>query len=83
MAFTVVAAFAVLNLFIGVIVEAVQSAPQLAMKDEIDDLEDDVEDIAEAQEDAAIVQQRILDEIRALREEVAALRSSGGPPPAG
>lgn len=80
MSFTVVAAFAVLNLFIGVIVEAVQAAPQEELKDEIEEVQGDVEDIAEAQEDAAFVQQRILEEVRALRAEVAALR--GAPPPA-
>ena len=78
--FTVVAAFAVLNLFIGVIVEAVQQAPQHAIKEELDDVQEEVEDIQEAQEDAAVVQQRILEEVRDLRAEVAALR--GGAPPA-
>jgi len=77
--FTIIAAFAVLNLFIGVIVEAVQTAPQEEIKDELEDVQDEVEEIQEAQEDAAIVQQRILDEIRALRTEIAALR--GAPPP--
>ncbi len=81
--FTVVAAFAVLNLFIGVIVEAVQQAPQHeAIKEELDDVQEEVEDIQEAQEDAAAVQQRILDEVRALRAEVAALRGGSGQPPA-
>lgn len=75
MTFTVIAAFAVLNLFIGVIVEAVQAAPQEEIKEELDELEEEVEGIAGAQEDAAVVQQRILDEVRALRAEVAALRS--------
>ena len=78
--FTVVAAFAVLNLFIGVIVEAVQHAPRDAIKDELDEIESDVEGIAEAQEDAAVVQRKLLDEIRGLRAEVAALRRQ--PPPA-
>ncbi|MEZ6022516.1 MAG: ion transporter [Hyphomonadaceae bacterium] len=54
MSFTVIAAFAVLNLFIGVIVEAVQAAPQEEIKEELDELEEEVEDIAEAQEDAAV-----------------------------
>ncbi|PZO52461.1 MAG: ion transporter [Alphaproteobacteria bacterium] len=76
MTFTVIAAFAVLNLFIGVIVEAVQAAPQEEIKEELDELEEEVEGIAGAQEDAAVVQQRILDEVRALRAEVAALRGS-------
>ncbi|MEZ5957399.1 MAG: ion transporter [Hyphomonadaceae bacterium] len=77
--FTIIAAFAVLNLFIGVIVEAVQAAPQEEIKDELDEVQEEVEEIQEAQEDAAVVQQRILDEVRALRAEVAALR--GGAPP--
>lgn len=79
--FTVIAAFAVLNLFIGVIVEAVQAAPQEELKEEIEEVQGEVEDIAEKQEDAAVVQQRILDEVRALRAEVAALRGSSGTPP--
>jgi voltage-gated sodium channel len=81
LSFTVIAAFAVLNLFIGVIVEAVQQAPQEAIKDELDELESDVEGIAVAQEDAAAIQRRLLEEIRALRAEVGALRQQ--PPAAG
>lgn len=77
--FTLIAAFAVLNLFIGVIVEAVQAAPQEEIKDEIEEVQEEVEVIQEAQEDAAVVQQRILDEIRALRAEVASLRGSAPP----
>jgi voltage-gated sodium channel len=80
LSFTVIAAFAVLNLFIGVIVEAVQQAPQEAIKDELDEIESEVEGIAGAQEDAAAVQRKLLDEIRGLRAEVAALRQQ--PPPA-
>jgi voltage-gated sodium channel len=79
LSFTVVAAFAVLNLFIGVIVEAVQHAPREAIKEELDELEGEVEGIADAQDDAAVVQRKLLDEIRALRAEVAALRT-GAPP---
>jgi voltage-gated sodium channel len=79
LSFTVVAAFAVLNLFIGVIVEAVQHAPRDAIKEELDEIESDVEGIVEAQEDAAVVQRKLLDEIRGLRAEVAALRQQ--PPP--
>ncbi len=78
--FTVISAFAVLNLFVGVIVEAVQSVPHEELKEELDELEGDVENIAEAQEDAAVVQKRILDEVRALRAEVAALRGGSAPP---
>jgi voltage-gated sodium channel len=80
MGFTIIAAFAVLNLFVGVIVEAVQAAPQEELKEELEEVQEEVADVAEAQEDAAIVQQRILDEVRALRAEVAALRAA--PPPA-
>lgn len=80
--FTVIAAFAVLNLFVGVIVEAVQQAPHDVMKEELDELEVEVEDIAVAQEDAAVVQRRILDEVRALRADIATLRGAapGAPP---
>lgn len=74
--FTIVAAFAVLNLFVGVIVEAVQQAPREVMKEELDDVQEEVEEIQEAQEDAAAVQQRILDEVRGLRAELAAMRGA-------
>jgi voltage-gated sodium channel len=77
--FTIIAAFAVLNLFIGVIVEAVQAAPQEEIKEELEDVQEDVEEIQVAQEDAAVVQQRILEEVRALRTEIAALRGAGNP----
>ncbi len=77
--FTIIAAFAVLNLFIGVIVEAVQAAPQEEIKEDLEEVQEEVEEIQEAQEDAAVLQQRILEEVRALRAEVAALR--GGAPP--
>jgi voltage-gated sodium channel len=77
--FTIIAAFAVLNLFIGVIVEAVQAAPQEEIKDEIEEVQEEVEVIQEAQEDAAVVQQRILDEIKALRAEIASLRGASPP----
>ena len=90
MAFTIIAAFAVLNLFVGVIVDAVQAAPREALKQDIEDVEGEVEEVQEAQEDAAKVQGRILQELTALRSEIAALhhavRSGGGggaQPPAG
>ncbi len=81
MAFTVIAAFAVLNLFIGVIVDAVQETrnEQTAeIKADVDTIEEGVTDIQTAQEDAAAVQKALLDEVRALRAEVAALRASNG-----
>lgn len=82
MGFTIIGAFAVLNLFVGVIVEAVQAAPHDVLKKEIDEVEEEIEEVQEAQEDAALVQQRILQELQALRTEVAALRGGGAPPPA-
>jgi voltage-gated sodium channel len=78
--FTIIAAFAVLNLFIGVIVEAVQAAPQEEIKEEIEEVQEEVEELQEAHEDSAVIQGRILEEVRALRAEVAALRGGGGPP---
>lgn len=78
--FTIVAAFAVLNLFVGVIVEAVQAAPAEEIKGEIEEVQEEVGEIQEAQEDAAIVQRRILEELRSLRAEIVALRGSSSPP---
>lgn len=81
MSFTVIAAFAVLNLFIGVIVDAVQETrnEQTAeIKADVDTIEEGVTDIQTAQEDAAALQKALLDEVRALRSEVAALRASNG-----
>jgi len=77
--FTVIAAFAVLNLFVGVIVEAVQAAPQEEIKDEIEEVQEEVSELQDKQDDAAFVQNRILKEVQALRAEVAALK---GQPPA-
>lgn len=76
MGFTIIGAFAVLNLFIGVIVEAVQAAP----KDIELETAESVQEVQVAQVDAVQVQQRILDELRALRSEINTLR--GGAPPA-
>lgn len=73
--FTIVASFAVLNLFVGVIVEAVQQAPQEEIKEEIGEVQEEVGVIHQGQDTAAALQQTLLQEIRALRAEVAALRS--------
>ncbi len=83
MGFTVVGAFAVLNLFIGVIVEAVQAAPKEIERETMDEVEqvgERVQEVQSAQEDAAAVQRHILEELRALRAEVNTLK--GGAPPA-
>ena len=84
MGFTVIAAFAVLNLFIGVIVDAVQETRSAEIQKDVqeiehdvDKIEENVEDIAVAQEDAAALQKNILAEVRALRAELAALRNPG------
>jgi voltage-gated sodium channel len=74
LSFTVIAAFAVLNLFIGVIVEAVQQAPQEMIKGELDELGSQVGNVADVQEGSVAIERHLLDEIRALRSEVAALR---------
>jgi voltage-gated sodium channel len=90
--FTVLSAFAVLNLFIGVIVDAVQEARSVEVSQDVKEIERDVseieenvedlaEDLAEAQEDAKVMRKRILDEIRALRTELQAIRGGGGAPP--
>ncbi len=77
--FTVLAAFAVLNLFIGVIVDAVQETrDEMTQKiqDDVSEIGEEIEDIEKLQEDAALVRRRILDEVLALRAEVAALRAT-------
>jgi voltage-gated sodium channel len=86
LAFTILSAFAVLNLFIGVIVDAVQEARTAELQEierDVSEIEEGVEGIAEAQEDAAMVQKRILDELRELRSEVAALRRAPQTPLSG
>jgi voltage-gated sodium channel len=95
MGFTIIAAFAVLNLFIGVIVDAVQATREEAIAADVEEIRDDVEEIrvmkkgiqedvgeiADAQEDAATMQKAVLTELRALRAELAAVKN--GAPPAG
>ena len=83
--FTVIASFAVLNLFIGVIVEAVQSAPkdiELETAEDVADVQERVQEVQVAQEDAATLQRRILDELSAMRAEIAALKGQAPPPSA-
>jgi voltage-gated sodium channel len=83
MGFTIVGAFAVLNLFIGVIVEAVQEAPreiEMRIKDEVDEVQEEVHGMHVVQEDQASVQRRILEEISSLRAEIASLRAPPATP---
>ena len=87
MGFTIIAAFAVLNLFIGVIVDAVQETRNAEIRSDVAEIEQDVdkiegnvEDIAEAQEDAATMMKNMLIEVKAMRAEIAALK--GAPPSA-
>jgi voltage-gated sodium channel len=83
--FTVIAAFAVLNLFIGVIVDAVQATRDVVtqeIREDVADIEEGVGDLATAQESAAVVQRRILEELAALRGEIQAIKAGQpGPPP--
>jgi voltage-gated sodium channel len=83
MGFTIIGAFAVLNLFVGVIVEAVQSAPKEIERETMEEVEEvggRVRDVQAAQGDAAQLQRSILAELHAMRAELAALRDK---PPAG
>jgi voltage-gated sodium channel len=83
MAFTVIAAFAVLNLFIGVIVDAVQDTRAAVteqiqedvaeIEEEMEELEEGVEELAEGQDRAALERAQILSEVRALQQQLAAL----------
>jgi voltage-gated sodium channel len=83
LAFTVVAAFAVLNLFIGVIVDAVQvtrndeltQAVGEVVGKEVSEIEHDVEGLAASQDRARDTQAEMLAELKALRGEIAALRA--------
>ena len=63
--FTLIAAFAIMNLFIGVIVDAVQQMPLSTPK---------------APSEADITQAQLLEEVKALRAEIAAMRSQSGAP---
>jgi len=69
----------VLNLFIGVIVDSIQT-----LRAERDSVGGAATSAATEQAAAAshALQERVLEEIRALRVEVAALRSERGAPPA-
>jgi len=60
--FTLIAAFAIMNLFIGVIVDAVQQMPLSKAK---------------APSEAEMLQAQLLEEVKALRAEIAAMRRSG------
>lgn len=85
MVFVIIAAFAVLNLFIGVIVDAVQET-RAAQTDEliqevgqeVDEIEEDVEGLAAEQQRSADKQDIILQELRSLRAELAALKAGQG-----
>ncbi|NDC58907.1 MAG: ion transporter [Alphaproteobacteria bacterium] len=76
--FTILSAFAVLNLFIGVIVDAVQetrTAEQTeAIKKEVDQIDVSVEELSEAQSEAQQDLRIILKELKTMRAELAALR---------
>jgi voltage-gated sodium channel len=85
MGFTIIGAFAVLNLFIGVIVEAVQSAPkeiELETKEDVVTVQRGVDEVQVEQENAAQMQRKILEEIAALRSEMNSLRGAATPPSA-
>ncbi len=85
MAFTVIAAFAVLNLFIGVIVDAVQDTRAQVteqiqvdvaeIEEEIDEIEEGVEELTVGQDRAAVERAEILTAVRGLREELALMRA--------
>ena len=66
--FILIATFVVLNLFIGVIVESIQSLRQ----------EREAAGVAEAREEAHSDAAALMREIKALRREVAALRAERG-----
>lgn len=76
--FTILSAFAVLNLFIGVIVDAVQETrtneQTAAIKKEVDEIDVSVEELSEAQSEANQELRVILKELKTMRAEMAAMR---------
>ena len=64
--FTLISAFAIMNLFIGVIVDAVQQMPL---------------SVAKPPSEAELLQAQLLEEVKALRAEIAAMRSAETTPP--
>ncbi|MBU6371295.1 MAG: ion transporter [Alphaproteobacteria bacterium] len=76
--FTILSAFAVLNLFIGVIVDAVQETrtneQTAAIKKEVDEIDVSVEELSEAQSEANQELRVILKELKTMRAELAAMR---------
>lgn len=77
--FTILSAFAVLNLFIGVIVDAVQETRSneqtAAIKKEVDEIDVSVEELSEAQSEANQELRVILKELKTMRAELAAMRA--------
>lgn len=77
--FTILSAFAVLNLFIGVIVDAVQETrtneQTAAIKKEVDEIDVSVEELSEAQSEANQELRVILKELKTMRAELAAMRA--------
>ena len=76
--FTILSAFAVLNLFIGVIVDAVQETrtneQTATIKKEVDEIDVSVEELSEAQSEANQELRVILKELKTMRAEMAAMR---------
>ncbi len=70
--YIVLASFAVLNLFIALVVEALNDD----FREDVTKLETTTHQIEEGQEEAHIVQELMLSEVRMLREEIAELRTT-------
>jgi len=75
MAFTVVTSFAILNLFIAVIVDSLQAAQKRLQEAEIEHLDEEIESIEVAQETQAAQMKMMMEEMRQLRAELSAIRS--------
>jgi voltage-gated sodium channel len=82
--FAIVGAFAVLNLFIGVIVDAVQETRDAIILGKAEKVEEELhvievgeKAIAQAQARQAETQRQILEELRAVRAELVSLRGTG------
>lgn len=71
--FILLASFAILNLFIALLVESLQTEQRALMEEGLDEIEDEME---EEFDHAAVERKQILDMLSEMREEMTALRNA-------